>query len=196
MGIPTLSGSWPFLVLLVSHAWRVWHRPALPCAAIMSSFESLIPVQYGVELEQVELDAPTKRLLAHLVSTNSSATCPACSASSHHVHSHYQLRAADLPCCGWALTLELRVRRFRCPNRSCRQRVFCERLPALLTPWARRTTRLTEQQRSAALLVGGAPGEHLSRQLGLLTSRNTLLRLARSAPPAAHKPPQIIAVDD
>ena len=51
---------------------------------------------------------------------------------------------ADLPWAGWAVRLELHVRRFFCQNKACTRRIFTERLPGMVAPYARRTTRLTD----------------------------------------------------
>ena len=45
---------------------------------------------------------------------------------------------------GWAVRLELHVRRFFCPNKACLRQIFTERLPSVVAPYARRTIRLTD----------------------------------------------------
>lgn len=57
------------------------------------------------------------------------AMCPKCGWRSRAIHSHYQRRIQDLPISGQAVWLKLRVRRFRCRNQACPQRIFAERLP-------------------------------------------------------------------
>src|SRR5262249_36515039 len=66
------------------------------------------------------------------------AACPKCQAPSRRVHSRYLRTVADLPWQGVAVHLELSVRRFFCRKASCPQRIFCERVPALVAPHARR----------------------------------------------------------
>ena len=56
---------------------------------------------------------------------------------------------------GWAVRLELHVRRFFCQNKECLRQIFTERLPSVVAPYARRTTRLTE----LFTLIGFADGE-------------------------------------
>jgi transposase len=92
--------------------------------------------------------------------------------------------------------LQVRVRRFRCPNRDCPpRRIFAERL-ALTQPKARRTLRLREIQQQIGLALGGEPGSRLAATLAMPVSGDTLLRLIRSSAPAASPPPRIIGVDD
>jgi hypothetical protein len=51
---------------------------------------------------------------------------------------------ADLPWIGCAVRLHLHVRRFFCSNSACARQLFTERVPSVVAPYARRTTRLTE----------------------------------------------------
>src|SRR6185369_15831633 len=44
--------------------------------------------------------------------------------------------------------------------------------------------------------LGGAAGARLSRELGLPTARNTLLRLVRAAPSPPEVAPSVLGVDD
>ncbi len=63
-------------------------------------------------------------------------------------HRTYIRRPADLPSAERSVQLQLRVRRFSCPNTKCTRRTFAERLPGLLAPRARRTSR-SSNSRSA-----------------------------------------------
>jgi transposase len=83
-----------------------------------------------------------------------------------------------------------------CHNRRCPRRIFTERLPGLVAPWARCTVRLMAHLLAIALALGGAAGARLSQALGLTVSRNTLLRLIRCAPCPVVTPPQVLSVDD
>jgi hypothetical protein len=69
--------------------------------------------------------------------------------------SRYVRCVADLPWAGWAVRLELHVRRFFCQNKECMRQIFTERVPSVVAPYARRTTRLTE----LFTLIGFADGE-------------------------------------
>lgn len=75
-----------------------------------------------------------KTALAH-------SLCPLCGHDSRHVHSRYVRRIADLPWQGVSVKLELHTRRFRCDNDLCPRRIFCERLPQVVTAYARKYGR-------------------------------------------------------
>ena len=68
------------------------------------------------------------------------------------------------------------------PQPTCPRRIFTERLPGVVAPWARRTRRLTARLLAIGLALGGAAGARLSQSFGLPVSRNTLLRVIRRAP--------------
>src|SRR3954466_114608 len=72
--------------------------------------------------------------------------CPDCGRTSRAVHSRYDRHLADLPSLGRTVSIRLRVRRFYCRTPACPRRTFAERLPNLVTPFARRTGRLAEAQ--------------------------------------------------
>jgi transposase len=129
-------------------------------------------------------------------STQAAAQCPACHAPARHVHSWYTRIVADLPWSGYGVAWQLRVRKLFCRNPVCPRRIFTERLPGVVEPWARRTVRLTARLLAMGLALGGAAGVRLSRHFGLLVSRNTLLRVIRSTSCPAISSPQVLSVDD
>ncbi len=155
---------------------------------------SVLPLQDGLHVEDMEADGDV--LTVTLTSLAPSTACPTCATASSRLHSHYQRQATDLPWGALTLRLILCVRRFRCAVRDCGRRVFTERLPHLLRPYARRTARAQEVVRAVALALGGAAGARLIARLRLRLSAATLRRLIRraDAPPAA--PPRVIGVDD
>lgn len=124
------------------------------------------------------------------------ARCPLCQRRAKRVHSHYERTLADLPCGGDRVTLHLRVRRFVCRVRWCKRKVFAERLPDLVAPFARRTTRLTDHLVRAAFDLGGEAGaRHLVAESTPVSAR-TLLRLIRATPLPAAGPVWALGVDD
>jgi hypothetical protein len=88
------------------------------------------------------------------------------------------------------------VRKFFCINANCKRRIFTERLNSVTAPWARRTLRLAQRLSAIGLSLGGAAGVRLSEQLGVTTSRNTLLNLVRSIPLPPIVTPHTLGVDD
>ena len=70
-------------------------------------------------------------------------TCPDCGRQSKQMHSRYERRLLDLPSHGRAVQVRVAVRRFRCPEPSCRRHIFAERLgDTVAARSARRTSRL------------------------------------------------------
>ena len=129
-------------------------------------------------------------------SSTTSGTCPSCGVISDRMHSYYYRRPRDLPLVGYVLTLNLKVRRFRCQNQACAQATFAERLPTLVPVGSRRTHRLTEALRSLALAQGGEAGARYGQRTGLPVSADTLLRIVRQTPLPAIKTPRVLGVDD
>ena len=81
-------------------------------------------------------------------------------------------------------------------NPGCQQRIFTERLPQLVEPWARRTNQMTHQLRALGLALAGTAGAWLSQQLGYSFSRDTVLRCLAKVPLPAIKVPQSLGGDD
>jgi transposase len=157
---------------------------------------TLLPKTPGLQLEDTFIDADTVSLT--LASTSLPAACPVCGGATTRPHSHYQRTVADLPWSGRHVKLLLRVRKFRCPEAGCPRRVFTERLPSLLEPYARKTTRLHEDLALVGFALGGEAGARLIRRLGMTASPTTLLRYVRGTATAHHLPssPEVIGVDD
>jgi transposase len=98
-----------------------------------------LPLPEGMVLGQVEL-AQTQ-LIVEVISTQPCAHCPGCGNSSDAVHCQYQRTVHDVPCGGRKVVLRLKVRKFFCRTPSCPRKVFAERLPELVRPWARVSNR-------------------------------------------------------
>lgn len=142
------------------------------------------------------LDASTSTITAIVTTTSAEAACPLCHRSSTRIHSRYVRQIADLPWMGCAVHLELHVRRFFCPNKACARVIFTERLPSVVEPYARRTTRLTDVFTLIGFALGGEAGRHLAAEIGLATSPDTLLRLIRAQPDQQAPTPRVLGVDD
>ena len=94
----------------------------------------LHPVSWHIDLEQA-----TAAL--SLISQQPAPECPLCHVAARRLHSHYERTLADLSWAGWTVRLELGVRKLFCDNSDCVRRIFTERLPGVVAPWARRTLR-------------------------------------------------------
>jgi transposase len=148
----------------------------------------------GLQAEQF-VEVPTGFMVI-VDSCQQTAACPDCGEQSQRIHSHYLRRLADLPWSGQSVAISLRVRRFYCPRADCRRRLFTERLPGVVAPYARRTDRLQVCLVALGQHTGGEVGARLASLLGMPVSADTLLRqLKRSALPPASTP-RILGVDD
>lgn len=155
---------------------------------------SLLPKVPGLKLEDVLIDAGSVSLV--LVSTSLPVACPVCAQKTVSLHSHYWRTVADLPWSGRRVRLVLEVRKFRCPHRECPRRIFTERLPDLVEPYARKTVRLHEVLELVGFALGGEAGARLVRRLGMTASPTTLLRYIRNAALGDYPAPEVIGVDD
>ena len=86
----------------------------------------------------------------------------------------------DLPWQGRQVEIHVQTRRFRCRNEQCEQRIFAERLPAVVAPRARETVRLCEIVGLVGYALGGLPGERLLHRLGIKSSDDTVLRRVKT----------------
>lgn len=103
----------------------------------------------------------------------------------------------DLSWSGRLVRLLLRTRRFRCSRPECPRRIFAERLPDLVDPYARKTVRLHEVLELVGFALGGEAGARLIGRLGMVASPSTLVRYVRRAVLAADRPPPtVIGIDD
>jgi transposase len=155
---------------------------------------ALLPPSCAVRLTEVTV--AQENVLLQLTATAPTTACPLCAVPSSSVHSRYQRQLADLPWGSLAVCIRLTVRKFVCRHPSCARRIFTERLPDLVAPSARKTTRLIAVLRAIGLALGGQAGARLTTRLRLPTSPATLLRLVRAAP-MPHTPAlEAVGVDE
>jgi transposase len=148
----------------------------------------------GVRVERLWREGTTLHLA--VVATRHWACCPLCQRRSRRRHSQYTRTLADLPCAGDRVVLHLHVRRFVCRVRWGRRKLFAERLPDLVEPFARRTTRLSAHLLRTAFALGGEGGAAHAAAEGTPVSARTLLRLIRSAPLPPAGAVRVLGVDD
>ncbi len=161
---------------------------------VLASF--LLPSQTDLRVDRVVADEQRRTLLLDVTSTQTAPTCPRCAAAATRVHSTYTRTLADLPWADVAIRVQLHVRKCMCASATCSRRIFCERVPHVVQPWARRTARLAEQQQRIGVALGGAAGQRLAEDLDHATSRDTLLRLVRRTELPEAPTPRILGVDD
>jgi transposase len=149
-----------------------------------------------LHLEAWHLNEATAQLTVRVTSTQALAHCPVCRFPTRRIHSHYRRTLADLPWAHVRVVLQLGVRKFFCANGRCTRRIFTERLPGVVAPWARRTLRLAQRLVALGVALGGKAGVHLGHQWAVVVSRNTLLRVLRRLPGPALPTPTVLGVDD
>src|SRR6266849_5701199 len=154
----------------------------------------LLPDADVLHLDAVSLEGDAIHLVLSTVQT--APRCPVCNQPALRVHSGYVRFPADLPCGGVPLRLELHARRFHCDAAHCPRRIFTERLPGVLPPYARCTLRLTAALEALAHALGGKAGARLADRLGMSASRDTLLRRLQETAPATAVVPRVLGVDD
>src|SRR5437588_5681694 len=155
---------------------------------------ALLALPEGMEIDQIQITETG--LIVSVISTLPQSCCPLCSQPSSHTHSYYHRTLKDAPCVGRQLQLSLTVRKFLCQNSGCSRKVFTERIPDLVEPWARMTTRLKEQITSIGLATSGKGGVRLGNRLGIETSRNTTLRRIMAIPDDARASVVYLGIDD
>src|SRR5262245_23122921 len=87
-------------------------------------------------------------------------------------------------------------RRRYCLHVECPQRIFCERIPTFVAPYARRTLRLNEALGLIGLAVGGEAGSRLAIALGMSVSPDTIIQRIRQIQLSTPPTPKVIGVDD
>jgi transposase len=143
----------------------------------------LLPLPEGMLIDEIQMTE--NGLLIAVIATHPTSCCPLCSETSDSIQSHYRRVLRDAPCAGRQVQLALTVRKFYCRNRYCSRKVFTERLPAFVEPWARMTIRSCQQITSIGLSTCGKGGARLAARLGMQTSRNTILRRIMDLPNTA-----------
>ena len=153
-----------------------------------------LPLPEGMIIGQVEI-APTQ-LTVEVISTQLCARCPGCGTLSDSVHCQYQRTVHDVPCGGRKVVLRLRVRKFVCRAPACPRKVFTERLPELVQPWARVSNRLLEELKAIGLAASAEVSERLAPRLGMQVKAPTLLRYLRTIPDAPKTEVTRLGIDD
>ncbi len=134
----------------------------------------LLPLPEGMFIDQIQ--EAEASLTITVIATHPVSCCPLCLEASSSIHSLYRRKLADVPCAGRQIQLLLTVRKFFCRNPLCERKVFTERLPDFVEPWARMTIRHCEQITSIGLATCGKGGAQLAARLGIHSTRQTILR--------------------
>lgn len=158
------------------------------------SSSPFLPLPTGVEI--VSIETVDDLLKVQVASTKERASCPLCLCPSERRHSHSTRVVADLPCAGLRVQLILHVRTFFCDTVDCTRKVFTERLPAFVEPWARVTVRLRQALEAVGIATCGEVGTRLGERLALPTSPTTLLRRLMAMPTEKVGSVKQLGIDD
>jgi transposase len=120
----------------------------------------LLSLPEGFRVDQIQMT--TQGLLIEVIATAATSCCPLCGETSSSVHCHYQRILRDVPCADRPVQLRFTVRKFTCRNASCERKVFAERLPDFVKPFARMTMRYGQQITSIGLATCGKGGARLA----------------------------------
>src|SRR5437763_4586773 len=140
----------------------------------------LLPLPQGMQIDQIQ--ANQNEVSITVIATHPTSCCPLCRHPSSSIHSRYHRTVRDAPCGGRCVQLALCVRKFFCRNPLCERKIFTERLPELVQPWAKMTIRYCQQLTSVGLATCGKGGTRLAARLGMHTSRQTILRRIMALP--------------
>ncbi len=146
--------------------------------------------------EIIEIRNGIERIDVYAISLTISGRCPDCQDISASVHSMYTRHPRDLPCQERMIRLHLLVHRFFCRNPTCPRKTFVEPLPQVVAKCAHRTFRFTKRLAQLGLALGGRAGARLGWRTGMLTSRNTILRVLRCLPAPDYPTPRVMGIDD
>jgi transposase len=116
------------------HPWQ--KEPAFVSTPATLVLTRLLPDATRLRLEACDVDNTTAQITLRVQSTQTRAPCPLCATPARRIHSDYRRTLADLPWAHYRVRLQLRVRKWFCPNRSCVRRIFTERLPTVAAPLA------------------------------------------------------------
>src|SRR5260221_14531804 len=79
---------------------------------------------------------------------------------------------------------------------TCPRKVFAERLPDLVQPWARVSNRLFAELKALGLAASAEGSERLAPRLGMRVKAPTLLRYLRTIPPPSDVSVRVLGIDD
>ena len=121
--------------------------------------------------------------------------CPLCGHFSQSVHGSYSRTISDLPVFNNAVNLLLKVRKFKCYNAGCIQKVFSEQTPHIKR-YCRRTARAALLLDSISIELTGKLASKISKQLFMPISTSTFTRIAHRQPLPEIEQPVVLGIDD
>jgi len=155
---------------------------------------SLFDLPEGMQVSQIQITE--HGLVVEVIATSPRSRCPVCSEPSDSIHCHYRRVLCDVPCAGRLVQLRVTVRKFTCRNPLCQRKVFAERLPTFVKPWARMTIRYSQHITALGLATSGKAGARLAARLGMQTTRQTILRRIMDLPDFPAESVLFLGIDD
>lgn len=153
-----------------------------------------LPLPFGLDIESVVVDE--ERLVVSIIACAPSGRCPLCLQETVRIHSRYRRTVADLPSGGRRVVLSLLMRKFFCDTAQCPRRIFTERLPDFIQPWARLTDRLCRSLEAIGFATSGEAGSRLAPQVGIAVPPTTLLRRMMAHPTSVPQTISHVGIDD
>ena len=140
-----------------------------------------LPLPEGMVIGQVEI--AEAQLTVEVISTQPFARCPGCGSPSDACP--LSVSANGSRCALWRPPRRAATRcaQVFLPYATCRRKVFAERLPDLVQPWARMSNRLLEELKAIGLAASAEVSERLAPRLGMKVKAPTLLRYLRASLP-------------
>jgi transposase len=158
------------------------------------SSSPLLPLPAGLDIATIE--TVDDLLIVDVISTRVKVFCPLCFCLAERRHSRYTRVVADLPCAGFRVQLRLQMRKFFCDNADCSRKIFTERVPAFIEPWAQTTVRLCQAFQAVGTATSGELGTRLAARLGIHSSATTILRRIMALPSAPVDTVSHLGIDD
>lgn len=131
-----------------------------------------------------------------IISSKNICKCPICNTESSKIHSQYKRFLYDLNMIDKTVKLFLTSRKFFCCNPLCHRSIFTERFNSLITPYARRTTRLNEKLSKLAFSMSCEAASKLSKYITVSLSADTFLRIINKEKIIINSEYKHIGVDD
>jgi len=154
----------------------------------------LLPLPDGLEI--IAISVVEQELQVRVTSNRLSSCCPLCSTPSSAIHSYYRRKPLELPCAGRVVRLLLSVKKFFCRVTSCPRKIFTERLPDVLEPSSRLTTRLRTLVQAICTAFNAKGGTRLGKQMGIHLSRMTFLYSLHLLPTPPVGQVKAVGIDD
>jgi transposase len=158
------------------------------------SSSPFLPLPLGLDIASISVEQ--EELLVSVIACAPSGRCPLCLQEAVRVHSRYRRIVADLPSGGRRVLLALLMRKFFCDTIQCPRRIFTERLPDFIQPWARITDRLCRTLEAIGFATSGEAGSRLAPQVGISVPPTTLLRRIMAYPIPAKVSVSHVGIDD